>query len=135
MKIISIKQPWATLIAHGIKDMENRSWSTRYRGPVLIHASLKVDCSIADVRRSLGIELPDLPTSIGGIVGVTNIVDCVRQHGSIWFRGPIGFVLSGSRSLPFLALPGLLGLRDAPARALEHYGFAAPATTSTEPPQ
>lgn len=38
MKAISIKQPWASLIAHGIKDIENRSWRTNYRGRVLIHA-------------------------------------------------------------------------------------------------
>ena len=38
MKAISIKQPWASLIAHGIKDIENRTWRTNYRGRVLIHA-------------------------------------------------------------------------------------------------
>lgn len=39
MKALSIKQPWASLIAHGIKDIENRTWATKYRGKVLIHAS------------------------------------------------------------------------------------------------
>jgi hypothetical protein len=121
VKIISIRQPWASLIAHGIKDIENRTWRTAYRGPLFVHASLKVDCSIADVRRSLGIELPDLPVLIGGIVGMTNVVDCVEQHSSIWFRGPIGFVLSGSRPLLFLEMKGTLKLRDAPASVLERY--------------
>ena len=40
MKTISIKQPWASLIAHGIKDIENRSCRTNYRGRVLIHAGV-----------------------------------------------------------------------------------------------
>ena len=42
MKAISIKQPWASLIAHGIKDIENRTWKCpqKYIGQrVLIHAS------------------------------------------------------------------------------------------------
>lgn len=39
MKALSIRQPWAWLIANGYKDIENRSWRTNYRGPVLIHAS------------------------------------------------------------------------------------------------
>ncbi len=41
MKALSIKQPWASLIAHGIKDIENRTWATKYRGTIYIHASSK----------------------------------------------------------------------------------------------
>lgn len=40
MKAISIHQPWAWLIVEGYKDIENRTWLTAYRGPVLIHAGL-----------------------------------------------------------------------------------------------
>jgi hypothetical protein len=43
MKILSIRQPWAYLITRGSKNIENRGWPTNYRGPVLIHASLKID--------------------------------------------------------------------------------------------
>jgi hypothetical protein len=39
MKCLSIRQPWAGLIALGIKDVENRTWWRRYTGPVLIHAA------------------------------------------------------------------------------------------------
>ena len=39
MKTITIKQPWAQFIAEGIKDIENRTWKTNFRGRVLIHAS------------------------------------------------------------------------------------------------
>lgn len=39
MKTLSIRQPYATLICSGVKDVENRSWNTQLRGRVLIHAS------------------------------------------------------------------------------------------------
>lgn len=43
MKALSIKQPWANMIAGGKKVIETRKWSTKYRGPLLIVASLKPD--------------------------------------------------------------------------------------------
>ena len=39
MKVLSLLQPWATLVVMGVKQIETRSWSTSYRGPLLIHAS------------------------------------------------------------------------------------------------
>lgn len=39
MKALSIKQPWAHLIVSGVKDVENRSWKTNYRGRIFVHAS------------------------------------------------------------------------------------------------
>jgi len=39
MKVLSIRNPWAYLIAYGVKNIENRSWNTKYRGPLLIHSS------------------------------------------------------------------------------------------------
>jgi len=39
MKAISLTQPWASLVALGHKKIETRSWTTRYRGPLAIHAS------------------------------------------------------------------------------------------------
>lgn len=43
MKVLSIQNPWAVLVAAGIKDVENRGQRTNYRGRLLIHA-LKFDC-------------------------------------------------------------------------------------------
>ena len=40
MKVITIRQPWASLIACGAKIYETRSWPTRYRGPIAIHAGV-----------------------------------------------------------------------------------------------
>ena len=39
LKVIVVRQPWAWLIVNGFKDIENRSWKTRHRGPLLIQAS------------------------------------------------------------------------------------------------
>jgi len=39
MHVLSLLQPWATLVVIGAKTIETRSWSTRHRGHLLIHAS------------------------------------------------------------------------------------------------
>lgn len=111
MKAISIRQPWAWLIVNGYKDIENRSWRTKYRGQVLIHASQGV--KKAEYERAK--ELTDrlgiaLPTSFetGGIVGVAIITDCVEQSESPWFFGEKGFVLSDARPLEFIQMKGRL---------------------------
>jgi hypothetical protein len=39
MKVLSVRQPYASLLVRGIKRFESRTWSTDYRGPLLIHAS------------------------------------------------------------------------------------------------
>lgn len=41
MKVLTLHQPWAALVAHGIKTVETRGWSTRHRGPLAIHAAVK----------------------------------------------------------------------------------------------
>lgn len=41
MKAISLWQPWASLLGCGAKEYETRSWATKYRGPIAIHAALK----------------------------------------------------------------------------------------------
>ena len=43
MKVLTIKQPWATLIMQGNKRFEFRSWQTKYRGDLLIHAGKGID--------------------------------------------------------------------------------------------
>lgn len=93
-KAISIKQPWAYLICAGIKDVENRTWATKYRGRVYIHASgtswawYKV-CNyltdkMADVFEKMGFNgkwLRDLHVS--AIIGHVDIVNCIGSD-SIW---------------------------------------------------
>ena len=41
MKAITIWQPYASLVGYGVKQYETRSWATKYRGPLAIHAAAK----------------------------------------------------------------------------------------------
>jgi hypothetical protein len=120
MKIISIRQPWASLIVSGVKDVENRTWSTRYRGPVLIHASRTADkISDDEFQSRFGMALPAAAPR-GGVVGIAEIVDCVSQHHSRWYAaGHCAFVLANPRSIPFIRWKGALSLRNAPTALLE----------------
>lgn len=102
MKAISIRQPWAWHIIHDGKDVENRTWPTRFRGRVLIHSSKGVDAADRDAVRAKGMPL-------GGIVGHAEIIDCVTSMDSTWFFGPYGFVLRDVRPLPFIPCRGALG--------------------------
>ncbi len=120
MKIISIRQPWASLIVSGVKDVENRTWSTRYRGPVLIHASRTTD-KISDDEFQSRFEMA-IPASLprGGVVGMAEIVDCVSTHPSCWYApGHFAFVMESARPLPFVKWKGALLLRDAPPALIE----------------
>ncbi len=82
MKILLIRQPWAYLITQGSKNIENRTWPTKYQGPVLIHASLNLNRK-ASIKIKRGLDPASLQT--GGVVGIANIVDCVSGHRSKWF--------------------------------------------------
>lgn len=132
MRIISIKQPWASLIVTGarnietgkvdFKDIENRTWPTKYRGPLLIHASRRPDTVSQDeIARRFGVRLgSDAP--VGGVVGIADVIDCVPEHPSKWHvAGHYGFVLANARTLPFKPWRGTLSIRQAAAELLEHY--------------
>ncbi|MCK1595878.1 ASCH domain-containing protein [Bradyrhizobium sp. 164] len=129
MKIISIRQPWASLIVVGgqnvqtgaieLKDVENRSWGTTYRGPVLIHASLRPDAIRPDeIERRFGVRLA-CEQQLGGVIGMVDIVECVRPHPSPWYAPEhFAFILANPRPLPFIRWKGALSLRAAPAELL-----------------
>ena len=118
MKILSIRQPWAYLITQGSKDIENRSWPTKYRGQFLVHASLRLDKKAC---LDHGLDPSKLQT--GGVVGIAEIADCVQRHRSKWFEGPYGFVLKNRHGLPFVKWTGALGLRNAPTGLLTRIGL------------
>ena len=118
MLALSIRQPWAWLITHGYKDIENRTWSTHYRGPLLIHASKTRtaetyrECQEFLERQGIDLELPPLEhLEIGGIVGECNLIDIVTHSPSKWaMAGQYHFVLGKARPLNFRPLQGKLGL-------------------------
>lgn len=50
MKTLSVRQPWASLLVSGLKDIENRTWAPNFRGRIMIHAlSAKVPKRFAEM--------------------------------------------------------------------------------------
>lgn len=97
MKALSIRQPWVWAILHAGKDVENRTWSTRYRGLVALHAGLSVDREAQAAMVRAGYSAPDLrkgDPDLGAYVGTARLVDVVTRSDSRWWQGPYGFVLS-----------------------------------------
>ena len=113
MKAISIRQPWAALIVAGIKDIENRSWPTQFRGKVLIHAAQKIDKAGIEMMKKMGLQKPFIDSLLqytGGVIGEAEIVDCVKKSDSGWWEGPYGFVLKNAKVLKFKPMKGKLGI-------------------------
>lgn len=107
MKVLSIRQPWAWLIMCGLKDVENRTWKTDYRGEFGVHAGKKFDWDALIVLREMripswmiqsmiahfGLELADTPEKskvtaglgeFGVILGTVRLTDCTKKNTSIW---------------------------------------------------
>ncbi len=72
MKVLTIKEPWATLIIDGYKKYEFRSWKTNYRGKILIHAGMSLE---KDMLKRF--EEYDLKCSKGEIIGEAELTDCI----------------------------------------------------------
>lgn len=70
MRAVSVHQPWADLIVNGEKTEDFRTWKISHRGPLAIHASLKIDQNACEEK---GINVSDL--TIGAIVGYVHLVD------------------------------------------------------------
>ena len=72
MKVITLRQPWATLIAEGIKKYEFRSWKTNYRGKLLIHSGVGVDKKELKKFENSGLDFPHRK-----IVAIVELEDCL----------------------------------------------------------
>lgn len=100
MKTLSLIQPWAGLLVLGMKINETRSWATKYRGPLAIHASAKINSDGKDLIETLKQNFvsrfaPDSPalglvTATGVILGELNLVDVVPTDG-LFFEYPEGY--------------------------------------------
>jgi hypothetical protein len=97
-KAISIRQPWAYLIAADRKPIENRSWKTNFRGRVLIHTGAKIVkerlwkhnllsvdqwYSLIPSDHAKYISNPQKWTT-SAIIGSVEIVDCIQNSTSMW---------------------------------------------------
>jgi hypothetical protein len=132
--VLSIRQPWAWLICHAGKDIENRKWPTKVRGRFLIHAGKGMTRGeyedAAYCAESNGAKIPPFEMlDRGGIVGEAEIVDCVWDSDSPWFFGTYGFVLANAKPLPFYPCKGALGFFHLANASLSHGdGSATPPT-------
>jgi hypothetical protein len=91
MKALSIKQPWAHLIIIGVKDIENRTQRTSFRGRFAVHVSLKrADYAGVDVEaiphnlREPVRQAWEHNASAGRIIGTVELADCIRDSNSPW---------------------------------------------------
>lgn len=138
---LSIQQPWSWMITHGIKSLENRDWTTKYRGPLVIHAGQKLDPNaFYESDQKFGaypVGLDDLSfldmvplrsefikgVNLGGIVGICELVDVVTRgyltEDNPWFVGKFGFVLRNIKPCKFREYKGELGLFSIPEHLIE----------------
>ncbi len=118
MKAISLWQPWAL----GLKKIETRSWPTKYRGPLAIHAAQKkvfftdVPFEIIAALYDTKLHPADLP--YGGIIATVTLIDCIpittRNH-------PLAPEIFCGNFTPFkkiIPLRGRQGLFNVPDEAL-----------------
>lgn len=78
MKVITLKQPWATLVAENIKKYEFRSWKYNYRGEILIHAGAGIDKDAMEKVEHLNLEFPNKK-----ILAKVVIEDCIELNEEI----------------------------------------------------
>lgn len=76
MKCLSLKQPYADLLAFGEKTIELRKWNTKFRGEFLIHASKNIDIEACE---RLDIDIDKL--TIGAIIGSAFLYD-VKEYSN-----------------------------------------------------
>lgn len=121
VKALSFRQPWAALILEGRKTLDLRTWSTHYRGPLAIYASLEVEKEACRVH---GVDIAQLTT--GALIGIIDLVDVIplgeaaynarqAEHlGGRRFRpGLYGWELTNPRPLdPPQVVKGRLNLFD-----------------------
>ncbi|WP_300611056.1 ASCH domain-containing protein [Trebonia sp.] len=127
MKALTVRQPWASLIMCGAKDVECRTWMTAYRGPLLIHAGLALDQGALTAHAHL---VPgDLPRGV--LLGTVTMTACVRDHPSPWAE-PGGWHWVLADPVPFtvpVEYRGKLGLWDVPGRSITALATRGPGRT------
>jgi hypothetical protein len=118
---LSLKQPWAALLASGKKSIEIRSWSTRVRGRILIHAA-RIPDDRTEAWKWVTEDIRRLTEFRGGIIGEAELLEC-RAYWELksftadadkhlneadWFqtKGLYGFVFGNTAPFPFRPCSG-----------------------------
>lgn len=113
MKVLVVRQPWAELIASGIKSIEVRSWRTNYRGPLLILAAAQKSSDPQALIyqgpwvRGIAVALVDL-ISVDSFTATMRTRACYRPSVAAF-----GWELTNPRRVPPVRTKGRLGLYDA----------------------
>jgi hypothetical protein len=113
VKALSLHQPWADLLVFGVKDVENRDWSTRHRGLLVIHAARTLDeAAMASVGHLVTRDPPR-----GVFVGTVEVHDCVRDSPSAWawpqnWHWLVENAVLLSPPIPWRGMPGLFDVDD-----------------------
>ncbi len=141
-KALSLKQPYAWLIANGYLLVDDRTWGTQYRGPVLIHASKGLYEQYYDyIKSRTDIPLPAKDKlEYGGVVGIANLVLCCRpgdlpegvsRQQRAHFGGVqqeyFGFLFEQATPLAFMPCRGKLGIFELNVQELLSAPLAAQA--------
>ncbi|MBS1725398.1 MAG: ASCH domain-containing protein [Armatimonadetes bacterium] len=128
IKLCSVRQPWAWALIHGGKDVENRSWSTNYRGLLAIHAGKQPHATLKHnawkrfeqeyYGRDVFSGFDDESEPRGAIIGLVEMYGCEPGHlvDSIWrdeepgwFAWRVRYPMPLPEPIPY---KGQLGLRD-----------------------
>lgn len=128
MKAISIKQPWAWLIANGYQTVENRKWYTGHRGDILIHASKSkkdLERDIEYVRQVFKIGIDPEQLSFGKVLAVADLIACTKDpEGKVdqyWHeKGKFAWVLRRIRQIEPFEARGKLNVFEIPFSLDEH---------------
>ena len=113
---LSLKQPWATLLVHGLKSIEVRRWSTPRRGRILIHAA-RIPDERPEAWRHVPPKLRKQAEVVQGIIGSAELLDCCEYRSveafavdsalhlneTAWFQPPVlyGFRFAKPERLPY----------------------------------
>lgn len=155
MRIITLWQPWATLIALGLKQYETRSWGTTYRGPLLIHAAKRpvLDTEVLSIRYGVGVggvsvsdlekldKTLDQSLPLGCVVAIANLSGCfqmgrrrlkgisvLEQSVGYWETGRYAWKLENVQRLAApISWRGGQGLRVAPPQLKDAIAALCPA--------
>jgi hypothetical protein len=134
MKALSLRQPWAAIVVHFGKNIENRVWNTHFRGEFLIHAAKYMTRREYDEAVAFASRFAELPPErelramlqFGGIVGRARLVDVIPPHAlpldlcaHAWHMPEqFGFVLKDVKPVPFIKVDGQRGLFTVPSWAI-----------------
>ncbi len=127
MKVITVKQPFATLIKEGLKEYEFRTWKINYRGDIYIHAGKSIDKEAMKRYEHLHLSYPT-----GCILAKAKIVDCIviddemkkilKEKDPLIYFGALqnkekieyGWKLENIESIEEIPIRGKLGLWEYP---------------------